>query len=129
MEAILLFILAAIILVVTLRSFLKKPIPPGDNRRSEYLQTAEDKLRGNQKPQEYNWRWYFQSPYQRRREYYREEYLKSDAWRRERYVVLKRDNWRCVNCGGRATQVHHKKYLRENIGKEPIEWLVSICKT
>ena len=65
---------------------------------------------------------------ERRRDYYRNEYLKSDAWKRKRYVVLKRDNWRCVYCGGRATQVHHKKYARKNIGKEPIEWLVSVCK-
>jgi len=63
----------------------------------------------------------------RRRDYYRNEYLKSDEWRRKRYVVLKRDNWRCVYCGARATQVHHKRYARRNIGKEPIAWLVSVC--
>jgi len=62
-----------------------------------------------------------------RRDYYRNEYLKSDAWQRKRYVVLKRDNWRCVYCGERATQVHHKRYAKRNIGKEPIEWLVSVC--
>ena len=64
-----------------------------------------------------------------RRDYYRNVYLKSDAWKRKRYVVLKRDNWRCVHCGVRATQVHHKKYAPKNIGKEPIEWLESVCKT
>jgi len=64
-----------------------------------------------------------------RRDYYRNDYLKSDAWRRKRYVVLKRDNWRCVFCGSQATQVHHKRYAKYNIGKEPIEWLVSICKS
>jgi 5-methylcytosine-specific restriction endonuclease McrA len=63
-----------------------------------------------------------------RREYYNEVYLKSDAWRRKRYVVLKRDNWTCVYCGSKATQVHHKKYAKYNIGKEPIDWLVSVCK-
>ena len=63
-----------------------------------------------------------------RRDYYRNEYLKSEACTRKRYLVLKRDNWRCVYCGARATQVHHKKYAR-NIGKEPIDWLVSVCKT
>ncbi len=62
-----------------------------------------------------------------RRDYYREVYLKSDAWMRKRNVVLRRDNWRCVYCGGRATQVHHTRYAKRNIGKEPIEWLVSIC--
>jgi 5-methylcytosine-specific restriction endonuclease McrA len=73
--------------------------------------------------------WVFDMNRKRRRDYYRNEYLKSDAWKRKRYVVLKRDNWRCVYCGARATQVHHKKYARKNIGKEPIEWLVSVCKS
>jgi hypothetical protein len=63
-----------------------------------------------------------------RRDYYRDVYLKSDEWKRKRYVVLKRDNWRCVRCGAPATQVHHKKYAPINIGKEPIEWLESVCK-
>ena len=61
-----------------------------------------------------------------RRDYYR-EYLKSDAWKRKRYVVLKRDNWTCRYCGAKATQVHHLKYAKYQIGKEPIKWLVSIC--
>ena len=61
--------------------------------------------------------------------YYRNTYLKSDAWKRKRYLVLKRDKWRCVYCGSRATQVHHKRYAKRNIGKEPIKWLVSICKS
>lgn len=64
-----------------------------------------------------------------RRDYYVNEYLKSDEWKRKRYVVLKRDNWKCVYCGAPATQVHHERYARLNIGKESIEWLVSICKT
>ncbi len=64
----------------------------------------------------------------RRRSYYRNTYLKSDAWKRKRYVVLKRDNWKCVKCGKRATQVHHMRYAKKNIGKEPIKWLVSVCK-
>src|SRR5438067_1119968 len=70
----------------------------------------------------------FEMKRKRRRDYYRNEYLKSDAWKRKRYVVLKRDNWRCVYCGAPATQVHHKKYARKNIGTEPIKWLVSVCK-
>lgn len=73
-------------------------------------------------------RWLFNIKRKRRRNYYRNVYLKSDEWRRKRYVVLKRDNWRCVYCGGRATQVHHKRYAKKNIGKEPIKWLVSVCK-
>jgi len=62
-----------------------------------------------------------------RKNYYRNKYLKSDEWKRKRYVVLKRDNWQCVYCGAQATQVHHKRYARKNIGKEPIDWLVSVC--
>lgn len=65
----------------------------------------------------------------RRRDYYRNEYLQSDEWKRKRYVVLRRDNWRCVYCGDRATQVHHTRYAKRRIGKEPIEWLVSVCKS
>ena len=61
-----------------------------------------------------------------RKKYYN-EYLKSEAWKRKRYVVLKRDNWTCQECGVPATQVHHKKYAKYQIGKEPIKWLVSLC--
>ena len=53
--------------------------------------------------------WLFNLKRKRRREYYR-EYLKSDAKKRKRYVVLKRDNWTCQYCGDNATEVHHKKY-------------------
>jgi 5-methylcytosine-specific restriction endonuclease McrA len=74
-------------------------------------------------------RWAFERIRKRRREYYRNVYLKSDAWRRKRYVVLKRDNWKCVYCGARATEVHHKKYAKYYIGREPIDWLVSVCKS
>lgn len=69
----------------------------------------------------------FEARRKERRNYYRDVYLKSDDWKRKRYVVLKRDNWRCVYCGAKATQVHHKKYAKWNIGKEPIDWLVSVC--
>jgi 5-methylcytosine-specific restriction endonuclease McrA len=62
----------------------------------------------------------------RRRDYYH-EYLKSDEWQRKRYVVLKRDNYKCAYCGSTATQVHHKKYAKYKIGKEPIHRLVSVC--
>lgn len=73
-------------------------------------------------------RWVFNLKCKKRRDYYRNEYLQSDDWRRKRYVVLKRDNWRCVYCGAPATQVHHKRYAKKNIGKEPIKWLVSVCR-
>ena len=71
----------------------------------------------------------FQIKRKRRINYYRNQYLKSDEWNRKRFVVLKRDTWRCVYCGARATQVHHLKYAKRNIGKEPIKWLVSVCNS
>lgn len=74
-------------------------------------------------------RWRFEVERKRRRDYYRNGYLKSDEWQRKRYVVLKRDNWRCINCGEPATQVHHKRYAKRDIGKEPIKWLVSLCNS
>lgn len=73
--------------------------------------------------------WTFEIGRKERRDYYRNVYLKSEAWQRKRYVVMKRDNWRCVYCGSKATQVHHKRYAKYNIGKEPIDWLVSICNS
>lgn len=69
----------------------------------------------------------FEIKRKQRKNFYRNNYLKSEEWRRKRFLVLKRDNWSCVYCGERATQVHHKKYAKKNIGKEPIKWLVSIC--
>jgi 5-methylcytosine-specific restriction endonuclease McrA len=71
----------------------------------------------------------FEYKRKQRIDYYRNVYLKSDDWKRKRYVVLKRDNWRCVYCGAPATQVHHMRYAKKNIGKEPIKWLVSVCHT
>lgn len=70
----------------------------------------------------------FEEKRKARRNYYRNEYLRSKEWQRKRYVVLKRDNWTCVSCGMPATEVHHKRYAKFNIGKEPIDWLVSLCK-
>jgi uncharacterized protein YgiM (DUF1202 family) len=65
----------------------------------------------------------------KRRDYYRNVYLNSEEWQRKRYVVLKRDGWKCVYCGDKATEIHHKRYARKNIGNEPIEWLVAICRS
>jgi hypothetical protein len=48
-------------------------------------------------------RWAIKKERERRRSYYLNEYLKSDEWKRKRYVVLERDNWRCVYCGAPAT--------------------------
>ena len=70
----------------------------------------------------------FETGKKNRRDYYNNDYLKSDAWQRKRYGGFKRANWPCVHCGAPATQVHHKRYAKVNIGREPIEWLESVCK-
>lgn len=62
-----------------------------------------------------------------RKDYYNDIYLKSDAWQRKFYVVLRRDKWRCMYCSSKATEVHHKRYAPINIGKEPNDWLESVC--
>ena len=64
----------------------------------------------------------------RRKLYYRKVYLKSKAWQKKRLAVLKRDRWACVKCGKRATEVHHLRYARR-IGREPLNWLIAICRT
>lgn len=64
-----------------------------------------------------------------RRNYYRNVYLKSENWQRKRALVLKRDNYVCNYCKGRATEVHHLRYAKWQIGKEPIDWLVSVCRS
>jgi len=72
-------------------------------------------------------KWLFEKGRQRRKEHYRQNVLTSDLWKRKRWVVFKRDGGRCVHCGARASQVHHRKYAKRNIGREPIEWLESVC--
>lgn len=65
----------------------------------------------------------FERKRKRRRDYYRNVYLKSDEWKRKRYVVLRRDNWKCVYCGARATQVYHKKYAKKTLVKNLLSGL------
>ena len=43
------------------------------------------------------------------------EYLKSDAWKRKRYVVLKRDNHKCQICGDKATHATINNIIDFNI--------------
>ena len=58
-------------------------------------------------------------------------YLRSKAWEDKRTQVLKRDGYRCVCCNTQAVDipldVHHKTY--DNIGKEPLSDLASMCKS
>lgn len=74
---------------------------------------------------------------QRARRRYREEaartrftiwynkYLKSEAWQKRRTDILQRDRYRCHNCGGHATQVHHLSY--RHVGAELPSELAAVC--
>lgn len=57
-----------------------------------------------------------------------QKYLDSPQWKSKRMRVLKRDKFRCQRCKkARATQVHHRTYIR--LYKEKLKDLVAICKT
>ena len=53
-------------------------------------------------------------------------YLKSKEWKEKRKKVLQRDNYRCKKCGSKTNlHIHHISY--KNIGKEPLDDLVTLC--
>jgi 5-methylcytosine-specific restriction endonuclease McrA len=56
------------------------------------------------------------------------EYIQSEAWDKKRRARLKKDGYRCGDCGvsGLPLQVHHKTYIR--LGNERMGDLVSLCK-
>ncbi len=56
-----------------------------------------------------------------------EDYLKSDAWKRKRSLVLARDKQTCQSCLEQpATEVHHLTY--DQIFEEYLFDLVSVCR-
>jgi hypothetical protein len=54
-------------------------------------------------------------------------YLDSPAWRAIRKERFEWDQYKCVHCGNKASQVHHKKYPGR-LGTEMIYDLESVCK-
>jgi len=54
------------------------------------------------------------------------KYIHSSQWRQKADERLKLDGGKCCVCGGDATEVHHLTY--ENLGKEKMEDLVSLCR-
>jgi 5-methylcytosine-specific restriction endonuclease McrA len=53
------------------------------------------------------------------------KYIKSDKWKKLREKALIRDNFKCVDCGNKATSVHHKSYCILN-GRE-LDYIISLC--
>jgi hypothetical protein len=54
------------------------------------------------------------------------EYLRHPRYRAIREVAMERAGWRCQQCGGRATEVHHVRYPRWGTFDVP-ENLVPVC--
>lgn len=52
------------------------------------------------------------------------EYPNHSLMKRNRLIILIKNNWKCEICGKRATQVHHKDGTKHN---HNIENLCSIC--
>lgn len=56
-----------------------------------------------------------------------EGYYKTEEWKQKRILRLKRDAYRCNNCGGtHGLEVHHKGY-RGLCGGDDLDDLVTLC--
>lgn len=60
------------------------------------------------------------------------KFYDSAVWRNTRKYILKRDNYRCKDCGAIACEVHHIIELNENNIRDPLitispNNLVSLC--
>lgn len=59
------------------------------------------------------------------------EYIKSEEWKNKRKEVLKRDKFKCRLCSAKGSEynlhVHHNSY--NNLGNEPLEDLITLCKS
>lgn len=54
-------------------------------------------------------------------------YLRSPLWSAIRRLVFARKGSRCVLCGARAQQVHHRRYDRSTLLGAVLTWLEPIC--
>ena len=54
------------------------------------------------------------------------EYLRSESWKAKRRKILRMANYKCRQCGERATQVHHETYAR--IYNEKDTDLTALCE-
>lgn len=55
-------------------------------------------------------------------------YLRSEEWKAIRLRVLMRDNHLCLDCGRKATQVHHLSYAPAVMSGRDDTKLVSLCR-
>lgn len=52
-------------------------------------------------------------------------YLQTSHWRKSRSRTLRLDGWKCVKCGQKGDQVHHRTY--ERLGREHQDDIVTLC--
>lgn len=55
------------------------------------------------------------------------KYLQSPMWKAISRRVLERGKFRCLSCGDRATQVHHKSYDLATMQGRDFTYLVPLC--
>jgi 5-methylcytosine-specific restriction endonuclease McrA len=58
----------------------------------------------------------------------RPAFYTSPRWRRTRLRVLRRDSFRCLNCGGYAKEVDHISPIHEGGGEYVLSNLQSLCR-
>lgn len=57
------------------------------------------------------------------------DYLASKLWARIRGRVFAKKGTKCVSCGERAVQIHHKRYGKEELLGECLDNLIPVCRT
>lgn len=57
------------------------------------------------------------------------EYLRDSRWQDKRNIILKRDSYKCTNCGGiNSLHVHHLKYSGKYPWNAPDKDLKTLCR-
>ena len=62
----------------------------------------------------------------KRKQYYRDAYLRSKEWRNKRKAVLTRDNGLCRLCNDKGIDIHHISY--SNLMREEWNQLITLCR-
>ena len=57
-----------------------------------------------------------------------QQYLTSDRWFKIRLFCLKRDEYKCVDCDCKSTEVHHLTYKYKNKPEET-KYCISLCNS
>jgi hypothetical protein len=56
------------------------------------------------------------------------DYLQSELWSRIRSRVIRKSRGMCSMCEGRANQVHHTRYTKENLSGANINHMIASCE-